>query len=46
MKVYRVVLKNGAWCAFTPGQAQPVICSEDKSILVQCSRTLGRKYKG
>lgn len=46
MKVYRVVLKDGAWCAFTPGQKQPVVCCEDKAILVQCVRTLGRKYSG
>jgi hypothetical protein len=38
MKVYRVVLVDGVWCAFTGEHGRPVICCEDKSILVECAR--------
>jgi hypothetical protein len=43
MKVYRVILMDGAWCAFTSEQQQPVVCSDDKSVLVECACALGRK---
>jgi hypothetical protein len=46
MKVYRVVLMGGAWCAFRSEQQQPVVCSEDKTVLVECACALGRKRKG
>ena len=35
MKVYRVVLVDGVWCAFTGEHGRPVICCEDKSVLVR-----------
>jgi hypothetical protein len=46
MKVYRVVLVDGVWCAFTRAHEPPVICCEDKSILVECARALARKHNG
>jgi hypothetical protein len=46
MKVYRVVLVDGVWCAFIREHGRPVICCEDKSILVECARALARNHNG
>jgi hypothetical protein len=46
MKIYRIVLRMGAWHALSPATGEAIVSSEDKLLMIDWALHVAQKHGG